>query len=159
MCGKHSTEKTGENLSEEDVLNAFILRMSSLGGVWFPQVPVGLRRYGYPKYVVDLVRVDSAKFKVHRRISKRYWMKAMEGDSTYRDLDFNGKNVWLIEGKVVAGYGSVGQILVYKELFQEDWPRVKVALLGIVAYKFEEGVKEACSRNGIRVWELGRITS
>ena len=143
--------------SENDVLNSFIKKFRYLKGLYFPQVPIGLKRLekAPPKYVIDLVRVDSSEYKVYPRIQRKYWERAMEGDPIYKELNFNGKNIWLIEGKVVARYDSIGQILVYRDLFLEDWPKAKILVLGIVACSFETGVKEECAKQRIKVWELG----
>ena len=143
--------------SHDDVLNIFVQKFSYLKGLWFPQVPIGLRRFRGlpPKYVIDLVRVDSSEFKVFPRIPKKYWLRAMSSDPAYEELNFNGKSVWLIEGEVIARYYSIGQILTYRELFLEDWPKAKVSLIGIVACSFEAGVKRVCAKHGIKVWELG----
>ena len=142
--------------SEEDVLNAFLTRFSErLRGIWIPQVPLGLRRFQGipPKYVADLIRIESNQLKIYSRITVKYWKRAMKGDPTYEDINLNNKNVLLIEGKVIAGHDAIGQLLVYREALLEDWTNIKVSL-GIVASSFEPWVKEACKRLGILTWEI-----
>ena len=71
--------------------------------------------------------------------SKEVLGKSDERGSYIREFEFlREKNVWLIEGKVIGRFDSIGQILVYRELFQEDWPKAKISLMGIVACRFED---------------------
>ena len=152
-----TSTRTGSFMkSEDEVLDKFIRIFSYLKGFWFPQVPIGIKRFKGvpPKYVIDLVRVETPEFKIYPRIQKKYWERAMEGDPIYGHLNFNNKSVWLIEGKVRASYDSIGQILTYKEIFVEDWPKAKVTVIGIVACEFEEGVKNVCTKHGIKIWEI-----
>ncbi|MEM2711395.1 MAG: hypothetical protein QXY46_05945 [Candidatus Bathyarchaeia archaeon] len=140
--------------SEEEILNELIKRLSGQGGLWFSQVPLGLKRYADvpPKYVADLIRVEAPSFEVYPRLDVKYWRRAMSGDPIYKDLNFNGKHVLIIEGKSVADYGCIGQVLVYKEAFKEDWPMAQTIELGIAANSFDAWVKETCDRLGIKTW-------
>lgn len=104
------------SVSEEDILNEFILRFSRrLGGIWIPQVPLGLRRFRSvpPKYVADLIRIESHESRVYPRLPLKYWRRALEGDPIYRDINLSETSIFLlIEGKVVASYDALGQLLV-----------------------------------------------
>ena len=144
------------SVSEEDILNEFILRFSRrLGGIWIPQVPLGLRRFRGvpPKYVADLIRIESHESRVYPRLPLKYWRRALEGDPIYRDINLRNKHILLIEGKVVASYDALGQLLVYKECLVEDWASVEVSM-GLVARSFEPWIEETCRRLGILIYRV-----
>ena len=99
-----------------------------LKGEWYIEVPVGFKafqkRAGWRNnltYIneiayfrakrIDLVCIPSENNVFHPRIDSRH----------LDQLNFNGKRVWLIETKKKLDYCALGQVLVYKHLFLEDW--------------------------------------
>jgi len=129
-----------------------------LKGEWYTEVPVGFKAFqkraswrdnlAYIEKItyskakrIDLVCIPSENNVFHPRIDSRH----------LDQLNFNGKRVWLIETKKKLDYCALGQILVYKHLFLEDWDAI-VEGIGIA---FEEGdkiIEKVCAELGVKTW-------
>ena len=64
------------------------------------------------------------------------WLRAMATSLTQKRVDLvahNPSGWWLLEMKVRAGPGAVGQLLTYRTLFRQQFPNRQPLHLGIVA--------------------------
>jgi hypothetical protein len=61
---------------------------------------------------------------------------------------------WVIEVKTALSYHALGQVLVYGDLFEEEFPGNNVRL-GIVCGSIDAEILRACIRRGISVFEVG----
>jgi hypothetical protein len=62
------------------------------------------------------------------------------------------QSVALIEAKRKIDCSAIGQLLVYRTFFIQDWPSAKVAQLWIVASEDDDFIRLACAELGINVW-------
>ena len=129
-----------------------------LKGEWYIEVPVGFKafqkRAGWRNnltYIneiayfrakrIDLVCIPSENNVFHPRIDSRH----------LDQLNFNGKRVWLIETKKKLDYCALGQILVYKHLFLEDWDAI-VEGIGIAFEEGDKTIEKVCAEVGVKTW-------
>lgn len=129
-----------------------------LKGEWYTEVPVGSKAFqkrgkwrnnlAYIKEIayssakrIDLVCIPSENNVFHPRIDSRH----------LDQLNFNGKRVWLIETKKKLDYCALGQILVYKHLFLEDWDAI-VEGIGIAFEEGDKTIEEVCAEVGVKTW-------
>lgn len=59
---------------------------------------------------------------------------------------------WVIEGKKELNYEAIGQVLVYKDLLEEDYPELGELKMGIACLRSDPRLKETCKKLGINVF-------
>jgi len=64
-------------------------------------------------------------------------------------VGFDGQTWWLIEVKVRAGAGAVGQLLQYEVLFEQAYPAKLPLKLMMVTDRPKLGLADLCSKHGI----------
>ncbi|MCC6019113.1 MAG: hypothetical protein LM601_08780 [Candidatus Verstraetearchaeota archaeon] len=135
---------------EENLLNDFINR-GVLKGWFIGEFPIGRKRLGkmgidyrVGKFYIDMVCVEGI-----------YGRKPMRFDFRYEEFimkEIEYKWVWLLEAKRELNAESIGQILIDKYLFPEDYPQIRIKGLGIICRKADEVLKEICGKMGIEVF-------
>ena len=64
-------------------------------------------------------------------------------------VGFDGNTWWLIEVKVRAGAGAVGQLLQYRTLFRQMYPDKTPLALMMVTDRTKIGLPDMCQEHGI----------
>ena len=62
--------------------------------------------------------------------------------------------IWIIEVKDLVRSSAIGQLLVYRELYQEQYHPVKPIRLAIVAGEDDPQVRKVAMKLGIKVWVM-----
>lgn len=76
----------------------------------------------------------------------------------YIDLVFEKEDeTWLIEAKNILNYKALGQVLSYKGLYLQKVFSPKTVKLGIVCEKSDPDIEQACKRQGIKIFVLGKV--
>ncbi|MDI6859317.1 MAG: hypothetical protein QMC85_02355 [Methanocellales archaeon] len=91
---------------------------------------------------VGLIDYDSFRGIVQREWSDKYGFLV---PSLIQSIDFVcivGKRAWILEGKKEPDHTAIGQVLVYKDLFEQDYP------------DFEEVKRELCAMSHIPLMSL-----
>lgn len=66
---------------------------------------------------------------------------------------------WILEGKDKLNFEAIGQILVYRDLIEEDYPELGNVRMGIVCKRGDERLEKTCGKLGIEVFNLNSIRS
>jgi len=131
-------------MEEHEVLDHFI-KSGVLKGIWFKEVPVGLKvltkialrerksweefepdkvinTYSVGRKSVDAVCITSPQNLINLEVKLGDWIKM------YRDAllnPFKGRSVWLIEAKSAllseSAFTAIGQLIYYEHHFKKDW--------------------------------------
>ncbi|OEU69940.1 MAG: hypothetical protein BA863_11180 [Desulfovibrio sp. S3730MH75] len=76
----------------------------------------------------------------------------------YIDLVFEKEDeTWLIEAKNILNYKALGQVLSYKGLYLQKVVSSKSVRLGIVCEKSDPDIEQACKKQGIKIFVLGKV--
>jgi len=136
---------------EAELIDAFINK-GIIKGWFLREVPIGRKRlrqmgieYRMGKFYVDLVCVEGI-----------YDKKPMRFDTRYEEFilkETKHKLVWLLEAKQELNAEVIGQILIDKHIFPEDYPQLHVKGLGIICERADEMLKDVCKRLGIQVFQ------
>jgi len=156
---------------EAEILRAFI-DSGVLAGEWYLEVPVGLEcaKRGYFGYVarekkasvlpeeteirmfqgvfresVDAVCAESPNKMIHPRYRVKHYLR--------RYVSFDEKTVWLIEAKQRLNHKALGQVLNYRDLFEEDW-KARVRGIGVVCGIGNDMLEGTFKKLGVRVWQV-----
>ena len=137
---------------EVELINLFINK-GVIKGWFIGEVPIGRKRlkqrginYRMGKFYVDLICVEGI-----------YEKKPMRFDFRYEDFilkEIKHRWVWLLEAKQELNAEVIGQILIDKYIFPEDYPQLHVKGSGIICGKADEILKDVCKRLGIKVFEV-----
>jgi len=135
-----------------ELINKFINK-GVIKGWFIGEVPIGRKRlrqrgitYRMGKFYVDLICVEGI-----------YENKPMRFDFRYEDFilkEIKHRWVWLIEAKQELNAEAIGQILIDKHIFPEDYPQLRVKGLCIICERADEILKDVCERLGIKVFEV-----
>ncbi|MHA1632613.1 MAG: hypothetical protein ACTSXC_07410 [Candidatus Freyarchaeota archaeon] len=107
----------------------------------------GLARY------VDLVCIEATETKI---IAERQKVTDYLAARRLNEPVFNGQTVFLIEAKA-SEEGlpkAINQILEYKRLFQQDWPKCTIKGVGIICASWNPKAIAECKKRNIRAWEV-----
>lgn len=107
----------------------------------------GLARY------VDLVCIEATETKI---IAERQKVTDYLAARRLNEPVFNGQTVFLIEAKASeeALPKAINQILEYKRLFQQDWPKCTIKGVGIICASWNPKAIAECKKRNIRAWEV-----
>jgi len=140
------------SIREVDLINAFI-NSGIIKGWCIGEFPIGRRRlkqmgfdYRMGRFRIDLVCVEGV-----------YGRKPMRFDFRFEEFilrEARGKPVWLLEVKRELNAEAIGQILIAKYLFPEDYPELHVKGLGIVCEITDEILEDICRKLGIHVFKI-----
>lgn len=61
---------------------------------------------------------------------------------------------WIIEAKKELNFKSIGQVLVYKDLLEEDYPELGKVKMGIACSATDERLEQTCKKLGIEIFVL-----
>lgn len=76
----------------------------------------------------------------------------------YIDLVYEKDDeTWLIEAKNILNYKALGQVLSYKGLYLQKVFSPKSVKLGIVCEKSDPDIEQACKKQGIKIFVLGKV--
>lgn len=174
---KVKREEYAEIINEQRVKDCFIER-GPLKGIWLYEVPVNLleiektaREFrkrgsswgisleklenslaGLAKYV-DLVCIEAPETKI---ITERQKVTDYLAARRLNEPVFNGRTVFLIEAKA-SDEGlpkAINQILEYKRLFQQDWPKCTIKGVGIICASWNPKAIAECKKHKIQAWEV-----
>jgi len=137
---------------ETELINAFINKGVVKG--WFiGEVPIGRKRLKQKgienqrgKFYIDLVCIEGI-----------YERKPMKFNPRYEDFilkEIEHKWVWLLEAKQELNAEVIGQILIDKYIFPEDYPQLHIRGLGIICETADEMLRDVCKRLGIVVFQI-----
>jgi len=62
--------------------------------------------------------------------------------------------VWVIELKGKLNFEAVGQVLVYMDLLEEDYPELKEIYIGVACFETDDRIELTCKKLGIKVFIL-----
>jgi hypothetical protein len=93
---------------------------------------------------IDAVCIKSTNTKVHPRYKVRHYLN--------RIANFDGKEVWLIEAKQRLDHKALGQVLNYRNLFEEDW-KATVEGIGVVCGAGNIMLEGTFRKLGVKVWK------
>jgi hypothetical protein len=67
-----------------------------------------------------------------------------------------GRNVWIFEAKCEGGslFDAVGQVLVKRELFKQDYPDSNIVGSGVICERSDELIEHACSKFGVKIFKI-----
>ena len=145
---------------EEDLLWDFS-QTGILKGYFIPELQVG-RTQASKSTASSLKAVDAVCILSRRHEYRllglvgrnRHAGDSMLGKAREREGNLiNDQPVALVEAKSgKLHHSAVGQLLVYKSLFKQDWPTAMVEQLWIVASEDDPFIRPACQDLGIKVW-------
>jgi len=171
MLSRHWSTNLEKGPKEAEILSAFI-DSGVLVGEWYLEAPVGLEcaKRGYFEYTkrekkspvlpeenevrmfqgalresIDAVCVESSNKMIHSRQKVKHYLR--------RYVNFDEKVVWLIEAKQRLDHKALGQVLNYRDLFEEDW-KAKVEGIGVVCRIGNDMLEETFRKQGVRVWQV-----
>ncbi len=79
-------------------------------------------------------------------------------DHIYKRLDcvciINNERAWIIEFKRNLNYEAIGQVLVYKDVFEMEYPEYAEVKMGIACEKADHFLKNVAEKIGIKVFSL-----
>jgi len=148
-------------LSKEGELLLNFCKANKLEGWYIPEVRVGWSQ------VEELESLSHKAVDAVCILSKRHDYRIVEGGERVKPAATSlVKGNWKRQGKlfqdeplalveVKSGkldYSAIGQLLVYKFLFKQDWPTAKVEQLWIVAGEDDAFIRPACDELHIKVW-------
>jgi hypothetical protein len=158
--------------SVEDKLLLEFCKVGEVSGRYLTQVPVGLSRekqlsvapneretHTSSKFIdavcilsqpqdTTLVRHDNVKFSEKSQYGKIWVRKDFNSEAKL----FRDQSVVLIEAKSKLDCCAIGQLLVYRNLFIQDWPSAKIAQLWIVTSEDDDFIRPTCAELGVNVW-------
>jgi hypothetical protein len=134
--------------------------------IWIREVATGFRYLGLNRYTYGLKSWYSPSGKRKVRVVTEYdynqhlrkYLSEIYGFGrpsylVYADCLVASENNWVIEAKEKLNYESVGQVLIYKQLMEEDYPWLGNLKMGIVCSE-GYGVERSCERLGIEVFVI-----
>jgi len=62
--------------------------------------------------------------------------------------------VWIIELKEKLNFRAIGQVLVYRDLLEEDYPEFKEIFMGVACFETDDRIELTCKKLGIKVFIL-----
>jgi hypothetical protein len=147
---------------------------------WIPEVATGFRRMkikeedieynpAWEKDGIKIVDKDWYRMYLQKKLSPKLgnngtWTKGYPGawgvvfaDCLVVSKDFSSN--WVIEIKESLNYEAIGQVLIYKDLLEEDYPWLGSLNMGIACLYGDERLEPTCEKYGIRIFKLQRFFS
>lgn len=148
---------------------------------WFREIAVGFKRLGMEKpdlaesygRVEEIIKDENAKhilrkqqelglvdYDLYRSIAQREWSGkyGFLDPSLIQSIDYVciiGKRAWVLEGKKDPNHAAVGQVIVYKDLFKEDYTMFEEVKIGIVCKEPSPLNELTCNKLGISIFGGG----
>lgn len=139
------------NIPREDV---------SEGKIYLTQVAVGFLRSKlmdreelYSKR--GFITRNSYNMVMHRDLSRRHGFQRSNLVQFIDCVCTFDDEAWIIELKKELNHTALGQVLVYKDLFLEDYPEYSTVQMGIVCNESSPLIEPVCKKFGVEVFESG----
>ncbi len=149
---------------------------------WFMEIAVGFNRLGMDKpdlaesYKRAEERMEEENLKrilrkqqelglvdydLYQGITKREWSgKHGIYANLIQSIDYVciiGKRAWVLEGKKDPNHEAIGQVLVYSDLFKEDYPMFEEIKIGIVCKEPSPLNEPTCDKLGISIFRVDDV--
>jgi len=138
--------------NEEELINAFINK-GILKGWFLGQVPIGRKRleqrgitHKRGRFYIDLICVEGVHGKKPMRFDPRY------EDFILKEIKY--RKIWLLEAKKELNAEVIGQLVIDRHLFPEDYPHFNIKGLGIICKISDEILEDICRRMRITVFRV-----
>ncbi len=148
---------------------------------WFREIAVGFNRLGMKKpdlsesyrRAEEKIKDENIKhilrkqqklglidFDLYKGIAQREWSGnyGFFRPSLIQSIDYVciiGKRAWVLEGKKDPNHEAIGQVLVYSDLFKEDYPMFEEIKMGIVCKEPSPLNEPTCDKLGISIFRGG----
>jgi len=138
--------------------------------IWIPEVATGFRRMGIKEEDIEYGPILK---KIGIKIVDKIWYRMYLQEQLSRTKGFGvaGKIVfadclvvskdfssnWVIEIKERLNYEAIGQVLVYKDLLEEDYPWLGSLKMGIACLYGDNRLEPTCEKYGIEVFALRKF--
>lgn len=148
---------------------------------WFREIAVGFKRLGMEKPdLAESYRRAEEKiedeilkcilrkqqelglidYDLYRSIAQKDWSGkyGFLDPSLIQSIDYVcviGKRAWILEGKKDPNHEAIGQVLVYSDLFKEDYPMFEEIKMGIVCKEPSPLNEPTCDKLGISIFRGG----
>src|SRR5574341_1000750 len=99
-------------------------------------------------------------FNLYKGITQKEWSGkyGFHRPSLIQSIDYVciiGKRAWVLEGNKDPNHDAIGQVLVYRDLFKEDYPMFEEVKIGIVCKEPSPLNEPTCNKVGISIFRGG----
>ncbi len=146
---------------------------------WFREIAVGFERLGmekpdlsesYRRAAEEIIKDENVKrilrkqeglglldFDLYKKIAQKEWSGnyGFFRPSLIQSIDYAciiGRRAWVLEGKEDTTHEAIGQVLVYKDLFKEEYPIFEHVKMGIVSKTPNPLNEPTCRKLGISIF-------
>jgi len=145
---------------------------------WFREIAIGFNRLDMEKpdltesyrRAAEIIRDENLKrilrkqedfglldFDLYKKIAQKEWSGnyGFFKPSLIQSIDYVciiGKRAWVLEGKKDPNHEAIGQVLVYKDLFMEDYPMFEEVKVGMVCKESSPLNEPTCNILGISIF-------
>ncbi len=106
----------------------------------------------YRKAELGLVNYYSYRGNAQKGWSENYGFMKANPIQSIDCVCIIGKRAWVLEGKDEPNHTAIGQVLVYSDLFKEDYPMFENVNMGIVCKEPSPLNEPTCNKLGISVF-------